>query len=223
MRRILLAAIAAAGISVSAQAADMPIKGPVYKAAPVVYNWTGAYIGASGGFAWGSTRWTNAVATTTGDFDTDGGLLGLTLGYNWQARGSRYVFGIEGDISWADISGSTATSCGAATPCVSTIQWLSTIRGRLGYAHNNWMLFATGGLALAGVDYFGAGGVDANQVEVGWTVGAGIEAALSGRWTVKAEYLFVSLDRSDVFFAPTGIIANFNDNHIVRGGINYRF
>lgn len=217
-KKFALAAVAVATFSYSASAADLP----VYKAAPApVFNWTGAYIGITGGYGWGTTRWTNNAAVTTGDFGTDGGMIGGTIGYNWQARGSNLVFGIEGDWSWADISGTTTAACG--TGCTSTVNWLATVRGRVGYAHNNFLLFASGGVAFADINKFIGGAVNTSQTEVGWTVGAGVEAALNRSWSAKVEYLFVSFDASDVFFAPTGIISNFNDIHIVRAGLNYRF
>lgn len=221
IRKLLLGALGALSVVGMASAADLPVKGPVYKAPPPVFNWTGAYIGVAGGWAWGETRWTNAGGVTTGDFDTDGGLIGGTIGYNWQAPGSNWVWGIEADASWADISGTTPVACG--TTCTSTVEWLATIRGRLGIAQSNWLFYATGGVAFAGVNYTIPGTFDTTQTEVGWTVGAGVENALSRNWSWKLEYLFVSFDTSDVFFAPTGIVADFNDIHIVRLGLNYRW
>jgi outer membrane immunogenic protein len=218
--RIGAALVALAAFTASSSAADAP-KGPVYKAAPV-FNWSGYYIGGQIGYGWGESNWTNAAGVTTGDFDIDGVVGGLTLGRNWQAAGSRWVFGIEGDISAADISGSTAVSCGAATPCVSKVEWLGTVRGRIGYAQGTWLFYGTGGVAFGGVNYSGAGIPSTTETEVGWTAGAGIEAMLGRNWSWKVEYLYVDFGRSDIFFAPTGITAT-NEIHIARLGVNYRW
>src|SRR5580698_1271119 len=106
MKRLVLAGLAVAMMAGSAAAADMTpryqqpyVKAPLYNPA---YNWTGFYIGINGGGGWGNSAW-----DTTGGFDTSGGLVGGTIGYNWQL--GTWVLGVEGDIDWADIKGSTAT------------------------------------------------------------------------------------------------------------------
>src|SRR5689334_25056294 len=114
MKRLISASIAALATMMMintgpANAADiarrqaMPMKAPAYYAP---YNWTGFYVGINGGGGWGKSDWTNA-AGSTGSFDVSGGLVGGTIGYNWQA--SQWVFGLEGDIDWSDIRGSTSS------------------------------------------------------------------------------------------------------------------
>src|SRR3981081_4129547 len=148
MRRILLASagvLAMVGLIGSAHAADlrrrqMAVRAPVY-AAPY-YNWTGLYVGINGGGAWGSSRW-----DSTGSFDTSGGMIGGTVGYNWQF--GTWVVGLEGDIDWANIKGTTNPGCGGG--CSSETTWLGTARGRLGYSFGPWMRCGTAGAALADV------------------------------------------------------------------------
>src|SRR5262245_56524065 len=99
MKRVGFACLAVLGLMATANAADLPRRfnpapQPVY--APV-YNWTGFYIGINGGGAWGSSRW-----DSVGSFDVSGGMLGGTIGYNWQAY--QWVFGLEGDIDWTNIN-----------------------------------------------------------------------------------------------------------------------
>jgi outer membrane immunogenic protein len=217
MKKLLLASagILALGIA-SASAADMrraapaPMKAPAYVAP--VFTWTGPYVGINGGYGWGSSDISAPLGV--GSLDTDGWLVGGTLGYNWQMGSA--VFGLEGDIAWSGIKGSTA--CGG-TSCEVRNNWLGTARGRLGYAMGSFMPYVTGGLAVGNVKTTVAGIGDTSDTNVGWTVGAGLEAQISGPWSAKLEYLYVDLGESDTVL---GGQADFNTN-IVRAGLNYRF
>ncbi len=82
-----------------------------------------------------------------GSFKTSGGLVGGTLGYNWQV--GQAVFGLEGDIDWSNIRGSAF--CGGVTSCETKNDWLGTVRGRLGYAFDRFMPYVTGGLAVGDI------------------------------------------------------------------------
>jgi outer membrane immunogenic protein len=202
---------------VSAQAADIPARAPVKAPPPViapVFTWTGPYVGISAGYGWGdSDRWGGGAP---GSIDIDGALVGLTLGYNWQVN--QFVFGVEGDISWSDISG--GGPCGGLG-CSTQNDWLGTVRGRLGWAAGQFMPYLTGGLAVGNIDATLAGGTS-STTNAGWTVGAGIEAALWGPVSAKIEYLYVDLGSTDGFPAFPGGGAEFTTN-IVRAGLNYRF
>ena len=197
-----------------------PTRRPVY--API-YNWTGFYLGINGGGAWGRSSW-DFPGGSTGNFDLSGGLIGGTAGYNYQA--GRAVFGIEGDIDWADIRGSsTGVACGAAG-CFTRNTWLATVRGRLGYSFDRVMPYVTGGAAFGNIKAHFNGLPEQSSDRVGWTVGAGIEGALFGNVTAKLEYLYVDLDSFSCGLAscaapgPTNV--HFNAN-IVRAGVNFRF
>jgi outer membrane immunogenic protein len=215
MKKLLLAgaSLLAMGV-VSASAADlparMPAKAPVY-VAPMSYNWTGFYLGLNGGYGFGRSNYSGPG----GSFDADGGLFGATVGYNWQT--GPLVFGLEGDIDWSGMRGSGA--CGVFA-CSTRNDYLSTIRGRLGYAMDRWMPYITGGAAIGNVKTSIAGIGDTNNTKGGWTVGGGIEASLMGPWTAKVEYLHVDLGNADTALAGTN--ARFTSD-IIRGGINYKF
>ncbi len=224
MKRILLASVgllAMAGALGPAAAADLPrqmvTKGPAYVAP--FYNWTGLYVGLNAGYGWGTSSWDGV---STGNFDVNGGLIGGTIGYNWQF--GQTVLGIEADLDWSGIDGSTSAGACAGLPCRTQNDWLSTVRGRVGYAADRWMPYLTGGLALGNIKATNPGFVGVDTTRAGWTLGAGLEFALAGNWTAKAEYLYVDLGSTGCT-TPCGLAANnvsFTTN-IFRGGLNYRF
>jgi outer membrane immunogenic protein len=222
MKRVIVACIAVAAMGGTAAAADLPPAPsvPYYKAPVYVptYNWSGFYLGINGGGGWGRSDW-----TTTSSFSTSGGLVGGTIGYNYQVN--QAVLGVEGDIDWADIRGSTAVAGCPATSCTTGDDWLSTIRGRLGYAGDRFMPYVTGGAAFGDIKASGPGLAGDNSTNAGWTAGGGIEFAIAGHWTAKAEYLYVDLGRESCGLscggAPTQNVS-WRAN-IGRVGVNYRF
>jgi outer membrane immunogenic protein len=223
MRRLMIAstsAIALLALSGAGQAADiLPTKAPPMMVPAVApgFSWTGLYVGVNGGGAWGRSYWDSA-----GAFDLSGGLVGGTLGYNYQIGSA--VLGIEGDGDWTDISGSGANA-GCPLGCTTSNSWLATVRGRLGYAADRFLPYITGGAAFGNIKASTPGFPGGSATNAGWTAGAGIEYAISRNWSLKAEYLYVDLGHFDCglscsLIAPDHV--SFNAN-IVRGGINFRF
>jgi outer membrane immunogenic protein len=225
MKRIILAGMAALAMATTlaaAQAADlprryaMPTKAPIYTPP---YNWTGAYIGLNGGGGWGHSDW--SAATGSASTNPSGALVGGTIGYNWQA--GHVVFGAEADGDWSDLRGSSSDAP-CTTSCETRNDWLATARGRIGYAFDRVMPYITGGAAFGNIKASpsGFGGVD--ETRAGWTAGAGVEVALTGPWSAKAEYLYTDLGSTN---CPAGSCAVSTDvnlhANLVRGGINYRF
>jgi outer membrane immunogenic protein len=223
MRRVLFGCVSLLTLTALAgpgRAADLPRRyDPVVPKAPVfapIYNWSGFYVGVNGGGGWGRSTWT----TTTG-FDVSGGLIGGTIGYNWQY--GPWVFGAEGDIDWTNISGRTVFACPLG--CETSNNWLATVRGRVGYAFDRFLPYVTGGLALGDIRARTPGFTGANNTEAGWAAGGGVEFAIYMNWTAKAEYLYVDLGR---FNCGVACGAAVNDNvsfhsNIFRAGLNYRF
>jgi outer membrane immunogenic protein len=216
MKKFLLASVGFIALgTVSASATDlprrevMPVKAPVYVSQ--AYNWTGGYVGLYGGGGWGHSDYS---APFSGSSNLSGGVLGSTLGYNYQV--GQAVFGVEGDFGPSNLRGSSA--CGP-TSCDTHNNWLGTARGRLGYATDRFMPYVTGGAAFGNIKTSAAGFGDSNSNKTGWTLGGGVEAALSGPWTAKIEYLYVDLGRGTGF---VGSDTSFRSN-IVRAGLNYRF
>jgi outer membrane immunogenic protein len=211
----------------------MPVKAPVV--APAAYSWTGWYVGVDAGGAWAhSSDPTTTVFAPASYFvassisainaagvqsnNPAGFTGGGQIGGNVQ-RGA-FVGGIEADFNYLGLRKSASSSgaypcCGPTTGFVinSSIStdWLATIRGRLGVANNNWLFYATGGvaftdlkanfgftdlcgtyLACAGALYppgFEAASI--SNTKTGYAAGGGIETGLSGNWTARAEYLHV--------------------------------
>jgi outer membrane immunogenic protein len=201
-----------------AAAADLSLA-PLYKAPPAapVYDWTGAYLGLNGGGGWGHSWWS---ANGTG-FGLPGGQVGGTAGYNKQI--GKIVFGIEGDVDWSGWNG-TRTSPGCPAGCSTSESWLSTVRGRVGYSFDWVMPYVTGGVAAGDVKASTPGFPGGSSTNAGWTLGAGLEFALPGNWSAKAEYLHVDLGS----FNCTGCSALPPDNvslqeNIFRAGVNYHF
>lgn len=233
MRALVTSAAMAALLIGSAQAADLPVYtepvAPVAIAEPVL--WSGFYAGVFGGYAWGDVEFEDNgldnfcddndndedISACPGSInaDVDGWLGGLFIGYNWNA--GNFVFGVEGDLAYADIHGFEEDGDEDPADAIDAhIDALGTLRARVGYAFGNFLLFGTGGLAVAHVDYIagdrnGDGGPDSDRFanfdddeqvtlhgwEYGWTLGAGAEMAINNRWSVRADYLYIDLGEVD--------------------------
>ncbi len=162
-KRLLLSGIALAALAIAApaSAADVPGRGPIYKAAPApLFNWTGFYIGGHGGYGWADAD----------NLDPKGWFGGGQVGYNWQYA-PNCVFGVEADISGSDIS---ETNLAGAPLVSSKINYFGTARGRLGYTVDRVMVYGTGGLAWAH-NRANDGLVQADATQVGWTAGRAID------------------------------------------------
>ncbi|MDO8979102.1 MAG: outer membrane beta-barrel protein [Afipia sp.] len=243
MKTLLIAAAVAGLAATGAQAADIAARTYTKAPATVPYsNWTGFYAGVSGGYG-GSDRdsvvspndassiilfpagGVGSTALGPSRLNASGGFGGLQAGYNW--RFSRLVLGIETDINFADIKSNANTSnvVGGAVPSTlnssESLKWFGTVRGRVGFvAANDFLLFATGGLAYGRVDQaatytpFGTIGVgfthpfqcstpavacfagNNSKTDVGYTVGAGGEWMFWKNVSLKAEYSYINLGKT---------------------------
>ena len=179
-------------------------------------HWTGFYVGINGGGAWGNSQWDGL-----NKFDVSGGMIGGTIGYNWQV--GQIVVGAEGDIDWSGVKGNTGVLCGAS--CETRNKWLATIRGRLGYAFDRFLPYITAGLAAGDINATRPGFPGGSSSNAGWTVGAGLEFGIASNVSIKAEYLYVDLGDFNCGF-NCGLVANDNvsyDANVFRGGLNIRF
>src|SRR5580704_16776695 len=225
-----------------ALAADMAVKAPLYKA-PIAapYAWTGWYIGANAGYGVGQGQGNFAFGPgapgpgiETFNAMPGGGFGGGQLGYNYQINS--VVLGAETDIQGAGISDTRTCllNCIAGTSALidQKLNWFGTTRARLGLATGPVLTYVTAGVAYGGTEtgvttVNGAtSSSSTSATKSGWTWGTGVEAALGGNWTAKAEYLYVDLGTasattlSPVF--PTTFSTKYQEQ-IFRAGINYRF
>jgi outer membrane immunogenic protein len=238
--------VAIAGTS-AARAADMPVKAPIREPAAVaVYNWGGFYVGANVGGAWldksvTETGTTNFIANPIGSsFSLDDGSItaGGQAGFNWHRN--NLLVGVEADVNWTGIRHTVPANIPPGTGAIlrGDVDWFATFRGRLGYAPGNWLIYVTGGAAVArlineyGTEVGGVLAVNSNdavssrRTRSGWTAGGGIELGLAANWSVKAEYLFLDFRRFEVkpIAGTPGGAATFKDElHVARVGLNYRF
>jgi len=154
-------------------------------------------------------------------FDLSGGVIGGTVGYNWQF--GQAVIGAEGDIDWSGIKGTSTVLCLGG--CETRNKWLATARGRLGFAFDRFLPYFTGGLALGDINATPPGLPGGSITNAGWTAGAGLAVGLMSNVSVKAEYLYVDLGNFNCGF-NCGLVAtgntSFNAN-LFRGGLNVRF
>jgi outer membrane immunogenic protein len=223
MQKRLLAWVALMVVAAApAFAADAPPSRRAPAHAPVYvpfFTWSGFYVGFNAGYGWGTSNWTSALGTT-GDFRVSGGVFGGTLGYNMQMGSA--VFGLEGDFDWSGIKGSS-TSVVCLGSCETKNTWLATARGRIGYAFDRFLPYATGGAAFGNLKMTGPLG-GASSTKTGWALGAGLEYAFTTSWSAKLEYLYVDLGKATCNAACTGVPADVTfQTSLVRAGVNYKF
>lgn len=234
------AAIAAFGFVNAALAADMPVKAPVYKApSPVLYNWSGCYIGGQVGYAWARDRDTETnsvtgVQTIFSPVDTasvNGPKAGGYLGCNWQT--SAFVLGVEGDGEWAHLKGSANYINTGVPPDFyeTTIRSQASVRGRVGYAaFDRTLLYVTGGVAFANVnEHDEVGGVgtsnDNSATRTGWTLGGGVDYAFTGNWIARIEYRYADFGKFSYNPPVFGAVTETHKitENAVRVGLAYKF
>lgn len=239
MRALYISATAVAGILVTeANAADLRRPAPAYKAPAVVVaeSWAGLYAGAAIGYAWQkdnldeTLRGTGVPSGFTPiSTSPDGVKLGGFLGYNWQF--GAWVAGIEGDLEWADIGGSTANFIGSNDSYSPSTDWQASVRGRLGYAVGDMLIYATGGVAFANIEYAYNDVVPGvtqtfSSTRTGWTVGGGIDWRFAPNWFARVEYRYA--DFGDKTYSPTVFGDLFDEHHstteqAVRFGVAYKW
>ena len=194
---------------------------------PPCPNWTGFYIGAFGGYKFGSVDldlnlggdWNfrpedrNVVeAHAPGNLDASGAEAGGLIGYNYQFT-NRWVVGLEaaGGYLWLRDSNESGIFHTAATGDFNVktsfkTHYLVTVGPRIGYAFCKWMPYVTGGVAVGDLDlfqrirsltYFFEEGGSKTETNVGWMVGGGLEYAITAHWSARAQYQYIDLGDID--------------------------
>ena len=208
MREVPLAAAAIVALAGPAFAADLSSKdAPVTVAPPPVFSWTGFYVGADVGGAWGVHDANIAASPIAAAQAINTGLSGVIgggfAGYNDQIN--QFVIGVQGDIQGLGTSGTTFSS---PTDTTSRVQgdWLGAINGRLGFAFDRTLFYAIGGAAFAHgsttvtagpsltapLGQFGVAGtpVIISHDFTGYDIGGGVEYAVTPNWTARVEYRY---------------------------------
>lgn len=220
---LLGASVAALLSATSAFAADLPAVAPYSAAAPAaMYDWTGVYVGLQAGYAFGDADREN-TAGFANSFDINGFVGGVHAGYNYQINS--IVLGVEGDVEFSGIDGDDAGVGGNVDKV--DFNWMASLRGRLGVAFNRVLVYTTGGVAFADVDATttsgGASTSDSNS-HVGWTLGAGVEVAVTQNVTARVEYRYTDFNDKTYTLTPTALNANYDYQiHAVRVGVSYKF
>ncbi len=246
MKKLIAATIvfAALGMTAEARAAD-PSVAQAPPAPPAPMNWTGFYVGVDAGYGWGDggadISPPIAGTPTHYSFTRNGFIGGVDGGYNYQFN-DWLVFGAEADFSGSAIGGLRSssfvvaglTSYGEAS---QELQWVGTVRGRIGVpVMNQFLVYATGGLSYGQTEYrYTLSSVNSlsareSNLSLGWVAGAGAEYWLMPFWTVRAEFLYFDLGSRTINDAAVGVIvrpqsARFpnNDTAVFRVGIDYHF
>ncbi|MGA2892379.1 MAG: outer membrane protein [Xanthobacteraceae bacterium] len=236
MKRIAYAAMLSL-VATGVFAADLPPAAPPPQAPAVyvpaalpAYNWGGIYVGINGGWGFGKATWTSRLGS--GSDSDNGGVVGGTLGFNYQMNA--FVFGVEGDFDYSGINTGTSNSvCNISGTCQTGNTWLSTVRGRAGYAFDRVLLYLTAGGVFGSVQTT-FNGVTTTRTQEGWTAGLGVEYAFAQNWTAKLEYLYADLGSTSVNCSSAGCLAvppagtpinasvSLTDS-LVRVGVNYKF
>jgi high affinity Mn2+ porin len=214
----------------AAMAADIPVRMPVK--APYlqpVFDWTGFYIGAHAGYGRGTSSavLTDPLLATTATNSSFSGVIGgVQAGYNFQMP-SGLLLGVEADLTFPNYLISNSIVGLLATPRSAVVeQWdyVGTVRGRVGYAANHWLLYATGGLAYAGERFVNSPPIGDEEkhlnVRLGWAAGAGVEYAFAPNWSLRLEYLYNRFEKADVRLASGTQYSSTLDFQSLRVGLN---
>jgi outer membrane immunogenic protein len=209
-------------VSIVAGLAAATVLGPPAQADS---SWDGFYAGIHGEYLWGEPTVGGSIAPFLPDdgADFDGFAGGVTGGFNHVF--DQILVGVEADIALSEADGKVRyiTSEGVN----ADLAWLSTIRARLGFVHEDLLFFVTGGVALGGLEAdiygFGPFGYDLDKTASGYTIGGGAEWAVSDRMTVKAEYLYVDLANKDFDVSVSGFESVGLETSLIRLGVNWQF
>jgi outer membrane immunogenic protein len=229
MNKILLVLIAIAplALAANAQAADMPVKAPFYKAPPPpVYSWQGFYIGGHAGYLWSSTEVFDDGVLVEPHASTNGFVGGLLGGYNWQS--GIWVFGLEGDFGWSTAHGTGVTA--EPVPVINAntydIDWTAHTRGRLGIVPTSapLLFFIAGGAAFS--RFVLTDGETAEKTAATYTgasVGVGVDFAATNQILLRAEWLHDFYDMGSALAVAGDYTAKLQNIDTARGGLIIKF
>lgn len=226
--RLASALVATALLSSTAMAADLAHP-QVIPAAPhqnTVYNWSGSYVGAFADYGFGSDDASVRGTNTAGMLDVKGFGGGIHVGHNYQT--GNVVFGIEADVMMHGMEDSvTNAALFGGTTASAKYNWFATVRPRIGYAIDRFMIYATAGIAAGGVEYNtivgdGSGSLRSKTTRFGLAAGAGAEYAITDNISLRAEYMYVNLE-TERFTFGLNRTTSIAESHHIRVGASYKF
>lgn len=230
-----------------AYAADLAPQ-PVEPIAPVVapFSWTGFYGGVQAGYTWGKSDYSNyriadGLWDYKGKIDAKGFTAGLYAGYNYQFE-NNLVLGVEADINYDSAKGKShargnpnfpiPTETVTTTSQGAKLKWDGSVRLRVGYAMDRFLPYITGGVAFGKYDFNPTWQVDSalrySSTHTGWTVGAGLEYAVTDNLIARVEYRYADYGKKDYLDYAVSANGEYNDRidlktHTIRAGISYKF
>jgi opacity protein-like surface antigen len=220
-------------------------------AKPAHYNWTGFYLGANAGWSFADASATGhkldpngfgSNRSSSASRSWNGFIGGGDVGFNWMALPNILV-GIEADFSGTDLKDNfEGISRDGISYKTTRIDWIGTVRGRVGYAWRNWLIYGTGGAAWTHVHLTNTQGpcspdptcasspvplgtMDSNSLDLtGWAAGGGVEVGITQNWTAELHYLHMDFG---TFTSANPSFNRFNTSSlttdVVEAGVNYKF
>jgi len=227
-------------LNVPAMAAEMKRSFPADPLRAGDYDWTGFYVGAHLGEQWssvnGSTTDTAIAATSPSIYNNPQGFYGgVQVGYDYMLP-SRVVLGLEGDVSSGGSTTNNITDASGTSANQTRVFDTESVRGRLGYALDNVLLYGTGGWAwssdqfirtqLTGTLNLATAGTEeaVNKYLGGWTAGGGVAVAFAQNWNAFAEYRYTDYGSSTISL-PFSQLSTTSATKVseVDVGVNYKF
>jgi outer membrane immunogenic protein len=241
MKKFLLGILSAVAMTAPALAADLPVKAPPPPPMIPIFNWSGFYIGANGG--WGQVD--NCIGIVDPFFgpgvladgcrNGSGGLFGGQVGYRWQTPGNHFVFGLEAQGDWANLRNNRASIVDPGLVFETKTDAIGLFTAQVGFGWDTWLLYFKGGAAVTSNNFtatdtltgLGVTAATANGTNWGGTVGIGWEYAFSPNWSLGVEFDHLFMEPKDVVI-PAGLFAgtllhNSQEVNMFTVRFNYRF
>jgi outer membrane immunogenic protein len=217
MKRLLLASAAVAAMTSASFAADL--------SAPIeeVDVWSGFFVGIAGGYSFKTLDTDFDDGALEDDIDSDDFIIGAYYGRNWQM--DNLVFGIDSSFNYIGLDEEDVLADVGGVPELDVeANFLGLSRLKVGFAFDNTMIYAAGGLATTILEITDVGADDDDDDwAFGWTVGAGVEHKFSDNWSARIEYAYFNIESDEMEIVADDPIEVELEGHIIRGGVAYHF
>jgi outer membrane immunogenic protein len=213
MKRLLLASAAVAAMTSGSFAADY--------AAPIedVDVWSGFFVGIAGGYSFKTADTDYDDGAFEDEIDSDDFIIGAFYGRNWQS--GNLVFGLDSSFNYIGFEEDDVLADVGGPVVDLEANFLGLSRVKIGYAVDNTLFFAAGGLATTIIDA-DTPTDDDDDWAFGWTVGAGVEHKFNDNWSARIEYAYFNIESDDMVLDGDAVDVEL-EGHIIRGGVAYHF